>query len=192
MPRRYHTKTRHWIYNFLVLRDGDFCQECGKLPGGQFSLQIDHKDRNKRNDDPPNLRLLCASCNVSIENRSRSRTKCPRERENPITRIAKAAVPYNQGSAEMQANYLFELDFRTWLLDFIASYSWITKKEAVNAGAEVVGCNPTTAAKYLSKLVSLAGPLQEERDMLNESIITSKASDNGHSKAESKRRLIEH
>jgi len=184
MPRRWHTKTRHWIYRFLVLRDGDFCQECHALPRGIYSLDIDHKDGNPRNDDPPNLRLLCHRCNVAIENKSRARSKCPGERENPNTRVVKNAISYNQGSAEMQANYLFEIDYRTWILDFVSSYGWISKKEATNAGAEVVGCNPTTALKYLSKLTSLAGPLKEEKDMLNEPIIISKASDNGHIKAE--------
>lgn len=71
----------------------------------------------------------------------------------------------------MQANYLFEVDYRSWLLSFVIEHGFITKREAVNAGAEVVGCNPTTSSKYLSKLTSLAGPLNEAKDMLGEVVI---------------------
>lgn len=177
MPRRYHPRTRQWVYRFLILRDGgEHCQECGLFPGGTFGQQIDHIDGNKNNEDPPNLRLLCARCNVTRENirrgQPRRKPKCPRERENPQTRIVKAAVPYATGSAEMQANLLYEVDFRTWLSDFLRENGFITKKEAVNAGAEVVGCNPTTATKYLAKLTSIVGPMIETTDMLQGAVIT--------------------
>jgi hypothetical protein len=80
-------------------------------------------------------------------------------------------VVYRDGSAEMQANYLFELDYRNWLNAYIDENGFIPKKEAINAGAEVVGCNPTTSAKYLAKLTSIVGPLAEMKDMLGEVII---------------------
>ena len=82
----------------------------------------------------------------------------------------------------MQANFLFEIDYRSWLLKFMDEYEFITKKEAINAGAEVVGCNPTTSAKYLAKLTSLAGPLCETKDMTGEVVILyrPRPAGNGH------------
>ena len=82
----------------------------------------------------------------------------------------------------MQANFLFEIDYRSWLLKFMDEYEFITKKEAINAGAEMVGCNPTTSAKYLAKLTSLAGPLTETKDMTGEVVILyrPRPAGNGH------------
>jgi len=180
-PRRWATQTRYWAYRFLCLRDGEHCQECGEAPTTPYGLDIDHIDGNKGNSAESNLRLLCRSCNVARENRRRRRRPSVQgEREVPTTRVVKDAIPYSNGSAEMQANYLFEIDFRRWLLDFITAHGHISKKEAINAGAEVVGCNPTTAAKYLAKLVSIAGPLMESQDLLKDTIITLKPSSNGN------------
>ena len=104
------------------------------------------------------------------------------EKENPRTRIAKEAASYSQGSPEMQANALFEVRYRHWLQGFIAARGFITKREAVNAGAEAVGCSPATAARYLSKLTSFTAPLHESKDMLGEPVITSKHHDGGGGK----------
>ena len=82
----------------------------------------------------------------------------------------------------MQANFLFEMDFRNWLLNVIKENGFLIKKQAINAGAEVCGCNPTTAAKYLAKLTSFVGPLMEERDMLGDIIVTFKPEPNRNGK----------
>lgn len=183
MPRRWATQTRYWAYRFLVLRDGEVCQECGYIPTTRNSMDIDHIDGNPHNNEESNLRLLCHPCNVAKENRRRARRPSVQgERENPRTRVLKQAIPYHEGSAEMQANFLFEVDYRSWLLQFIRDYGFITKKEAINAGAEIVGCNPTTSAKYLAKLTSLAGPLTETKDMVGDVVITLKPQPNGNGK----------
>lgn len=190
MPRRWATETRRWVYRYLCLRDGEFCQICGitettfysaaHSPQTTFySLDVDHIDGDPLNNDPPNLRLLCRQCNASIaiKKKHKRESVAERERENPSTRIVKSSVGYREGSAEMQANLLFETAFRDWVQAYIEANDFIPKKEAVNAGAEVVGCNPTTAAKYLAKLTSIAGPLAEMKDMLGETIIIHR---NGH------------
>ena len=129
------------------------------------------------------MRLLCRRCNVARENRRRAKNPsvvCVRE--NPRTRVLKQAIPYHEGSAEMQASFLFEIDYRSWLLKFMDEYEFITKKEAINAGAEMVGCNPATSARYLGKLTSLAGPLCETKDMTGEVVILyrPRPAGNGH------------
>jgi hypothetical protein len=181
MPRRWATQTRYWAYRFLVLRDGEVCQDCGEIPTTRNSLDIDHIDGDPHNKEESNLRLLCRTCNVARENRRRAKNPsvvCVRE--NPRTRVLKQAIPYHTGSAEMQASFLFEIDYRSWLLKFMDEYEFITKKEAINAGAETVGCNPATAARYLGKLVSLAGPLFETKDMTGEVVILYRPRPNGN------------
>ena len=177
MPRRWSSpQTRAWAYRFLVLRDGEKCKLCGAIPKNTYSLDIDHIDRNPTNTNPQNLRLLCRSCNVAEENRNRpSAAERETERENPRTRIAKEAACYSEGSPEMQANALFEVRYRHWVQGFIAAQGFITRKDAVNAGAEAVGCSPLTSAKYLAKLTSMLGPLKESKDMLGDVVITMKA-----------------
>ena len=183
MPRRWAPETRAWAYRYLVLRDGELCQICRRVPTTFYGLDIDHLDGNKHNNNEWNLRLLCRRCNVALENQHRA--KCPsvqREREYPRTRVVKQAVPYRDGSPEMQANFLYEMDYRKFLLAYITEHGFLPKKEAINAGAEVVGCNPTTASKYLAKLTSLFGPLAQSKDMLGDDVIVLKPSPNGNGK----------
>jgi hypothetical protein len=175
-----------------VLRDGEHCKICLAIPTTQNGLDIDHIDGDKTNGDPRNLRLLCRSCNVSEENKSRA--QCPsdqgeREREEgqPNTRLAKEAVDYKGGSIEMQACFLFELDYRDWVLKEVKQKGAFLKKEAIFAGAEIVGCSPTTTSKYLAKLTSSAGPIQEYKDKLGDTLLIPR---NGHKPVESLQEVV--
>src|SRR4030042_6935019 len=126
MPRGWGSNPRLWAYRYLVLRDGEQCQLCKKIPTTQNGLDIDHIDGDKNNYVPPNLRLLCRSCNVALGNQARLHKKSnlgpsdrgEREREegNPSTRLVREAVDYKGGSVEMQASFLFELDYREGVL----------------------------------------------------------------------------
>lgn len=40
----------------------DVCEECGFVPVHPCQLDVDHVDGNHKNDDPSNLRTLCANC----------------------------------------------------------------------------------------------------------------------------------
>ena len=190
MPRRWGAVTRLWAYRYLVLRDGEGCARCGEFPTAQNTkkkrqntLDIDHQDGDHRNNDPENLRLLCRSCNVALENSARparsaataSSAKCVRvaEEGQPMTRVAKEDAGYRQGSPEMQANQLFEVQFREWILSQVRDGGY-SKTEAVNEGAELVGCSPATTQRYLGKLTSKAGPLQESRDYLGHILLVLK------------------
>lgn len=179
MPRRWGINTRLWAYRYLVIRDGEQCARCYEIPTAQNTLDIDHIDGNPQNNDPDNLRLLCRSCNVALGNKARlpsAQYVCEREGKEgkASTRVVREVVRYQEGSTEMQANFLFELDFRTWLLGKIRELGGFPKQDAITAGAEIVGCSPATTARYLTKLTSSAGPLQERRDMLKATILTLK------------------
>lgn len=181
MPRRWGINTRLWAYRFLVLRDGELCARCFEIPTTQNdTLDIDHIDGNPSNCEEDNLRLLCRRCNVTLENQRRAGVGPPSdqyvcEREGKEgkaqTRVSREVVNYSEGSTEMQANFLFELDFRKWLLGKIRSLGGYPKLDAINSGAELVGCSPSTTARYLVKLTSSAGPLRESRDMLKDTIL---------------------
>lgn len=43
-------------------RKGDKCEQCGFIPLHGCQLDVDHIDGNHKNDDPKNLRTLCANC----------------------------------------------------------------------------------------------------------------------------------
>jgi len=159
------------------------------VPTAQNTLDIDHVDGNSRNDDPANLRLLCRSCNTALENRARKararrRPSDLREREKKkegagesgsererergegqaATRVVREAVDYRDGSSEMQANQRFEVPFRTWVLQQVATNGHIEKAAAIAAGAEHVGCSTVASRRYLDKLTSSVGPLQQTED----------------------------
>lgn len=190
MPRRLNTNTRAWVYRFLALRDGEVCQACRGEPP-LVPLDIDHINGDPTLWDTTNLQFLCRPCNTSKENKARARLRRipeastfgdiqrpgvgTRERErisdSPITRIIKEAVDYQMGSAEMRANHHFEEPYRSWVIAAVREHGHLSKDEAINAGAELVGCNPTTAKKYLAKLTSSAGPLQEGTDMVRGTVI---------------------
>lgn len=185
MPNRAQKATHDHIYRWIAARDGEHCLDpsCRKRPP-QVRLEIDHADNNPDNWDPANLHLLCQRHNLKMRQlTAREHVKLlraysainvsEREREigNSATHAARELVDYNQGSVEMKANSLYERRFREWLLAEITDKGFIEKKDAVAAGAEIAGCNPITAARYLSKLTSSAGNLMETTDTLGVVVI---------------------
>ena len=40
----------------------EVCEECGFVPKHSCQLDVDHIDSNHKNNDPTNLRTLCANC----------------------------------------------------------------------------------------------------------------------------------
>ena len=196
-PRRWATTTRLWAYRYLVLRDGEHCAICHALPTTQNApptrdsttqnssttqntLDIDHIDGDPENNHPDNLRLLCRQCNVATSNRSSPRKRdssdlcvCVRERKEgkPGTRISRKDANYRDGSSEMQANLLYEVRFRRWLMRKVTTEGGYDRTTAIAEGAELVGCSPATTARYITKLTSPSGPLMEMDDALYHRIL---------------------
>jgi DNA-binding CsgD family transcriptional regulator len=98
-----------------------------------------------------------------------------RERERkegrPSTRIARKDANYREGSPEMQANLLYEVEFRRWLMRKVTTEGGYDRTTAIAEGAELVGCSPLTTARYITKLTSPSGPLTEIDDALYHRIL---------------------
>lgn len=175
MPKRFAKDMRLWIYRYLVQRDGDICRLCGKPPKQPFTLDIDHKDNDKTNDDPNNLQLAHPICNKKKEiELGRTREKKVTEvsiEGSPATRIVKDTVDYSSGSPEMRVNSFCEIEYRRWLIQKIGFEGSIVKKDAINAGAEHVGCSPMTTARYTEKLTSEKGPLAIVTDFAGNTLL---------------------
>ncbi len=90
-----------------------------------------------------------------------------RERGNSQTSIVKELIDYRKGSPEMQANACFEVQFREWILTQVKDWGSYPKTDAMATGAEYVGCSPLTIGRYISKLVSDAGPLELATNGMN-------------------------
>ena len=92
----------------------------------------------------------------------------------PETRIAKQDCNYRQGTPEMQANNLYEVPFRTWLLQQVIASAGYDRTAAINEGAELVGCSTATTVRYLAKLTSPSGPLAVTTDILGHKMLVLK------------------
>lgn len=180
MPKRLAPSEHRRIYRRLIDRDGAQCEDCGVTPEKlEEKLTIDHVDEDSGNWVLSNLALRCRPCNTAKSNRLRPRRggssklvsgDCVRERakdrvqESGMAAARRYAIDSASGSPEMQANNLYERSFRRWLIEYLEGHGSITKKEAVNSGAEFTGGSTTTMGRYLDKLTSMLGPLMLSRD----------------------------
>jgi len=143
-------------------------------------LQIDHADNDPSNWTPDNLHLLCQTHNLQLRGISvkkklhalrwySAKNVCVRERTYGSigTKVAKDTLDYRSGSVEMKANSLFEPAFTEWLLTHLP----MVREEAQYSGAQVVGCSPETANRYMKKLTSAAGPLWEFKDGMGTTMV---------------------
>lgn len=151
-----------------------------RIEKGEITLEIDHINEDKSDGRPENLQLLCKSCNVGKQNRARSNrpsdlSVCVGERMRlegcPATRVVKSVVDYRSGSAEMQAAGQYEIPFRRWVMAVLRGTDHVEREDLIYSGAETVGCSPSTAERYLKKLMSSAGPLKEARDSMGGTVI---------------------
>lgn len=184
MANRFQKNQHRLAYNFIAARDGEYCLVCKRKPT-QVRLEIDHADNNPSNWDPDNLHLLCQRHNLKMRQvtvREHKRLiahysamnvyERERERGNPSTSALKTLVDYRQGSPEMQVSSWCDEQYRNWILTYIKANGFIPKEEAIYSGAEIVGNSPTTCQRYLKKLISAAGPLEQKRDATGTVVIT--------------------
>lgn len=184
MANRFQIRQHDIAYRFIAARDGEYCLKCRRKPPA-VPLQIDHADNDPNNWDPENLHLLCQKDNIELRGKPVAKHKRlirgysannererARERGRESTHLVKDLVDFRNASPEMKANSYYETQYREWLLTIIREQGLITKVEAVNSGAEVVGCSPLTSSRYLTKLTSSVGPLKESKDATGTVIVS--------------------
>ena len=181
---RWSRNTYNWAYRFLCLRDGEHCIICKVRPRPNTMLEIHHIDGDITNTNPENLCLLCKRHNCGMRNMKPAEQKriiCKyslqneREREIglaiPATQFTKETIDYQSGSTEMQANSLFETKYRKWIIDNVIIKGEFLKEDAINSGAEEVGCSPITTRRYLQKLTSSSGVFYETTNGFGQVVI---------------------
>jgi hypothetical protein len=189
MPNRFQEGQHRLVYNFIVKIDGEYCLACFieksiKRSPPTIKLQIDHADGNPSNWNPDNLHFLCQTHNLkmrkltSAEHKklietysAKNERERARENFNAPTILAKEIIDYTSGSPEMQANSLFEQKWLDFMHGWIRTNGSIPKEEAINGGALMAGCNPTTTNRYLSKYTSSLSCFKETRDSSGAKIV---------------------
>ena len=186
MPNRFQTNERTWIYRYLCLRDGERCLVTKRRPTKNNPLEIDHIDGNPLNNDPSNLALVCKTVNLSMRKMTPYAHRkfilrhsatcvcvgvCVCGNVNAATDVNKRVFDYASGSVEMKLSGILEPKYREWIIGYLKASGSIRRKEATNGGAEAVGCSPATVGRYLDKLTSDMGILDEGMDSLGHRIL---------------------
>ena len=83
-----------------------------------------------------------------------------------------AMVDYTSGSPEMQVNKRCKKIFTDWTMELLNKHGQWPKKDIIDSGAHVSGCNPQTSRRYLDALTSSVGPLQESHDQIGTMVIS--------------------
>lgn len=185
MPNRFQVAQHDLAYNFLAAYEGEYCL-IGKIGHKKCegNLQIDHADNNPWNWKPGNIHLVCQKHNLELRKLTTKQHKalmaryCARnEREREKTKgdipgdVLASAVDYLSGSPEMQVNIRCKILFADWVVKLINKHGQWPKKDVINSGAHISGCNPQTSRRYLDALTSSVGPLRERRDETGTTII---------------------
>jgi hypothetical protein len=186
MPNRFQVAQYDLAYNFLSAYEGKYCL-VGKIGHEKCkgSLQIDHADNNPWNWKPGNIHLVCRKHNLELrklttkEHKAKmARYSAKNERERKKIKgdipgdLVVAMVDYTSGSPEMQVNVRCKQLFTDWVIELLNSHGQWSKKDIINSGAHISGCNTQTSRRYLDALIGSVGPLQESRDEMGEVIIS--------------------
>lgn len=140
-----------------------YCQgdNCGRMLTDKQVID-DHIDNDNTNNKPGNHQPLCKSCNTHNSGK-------PMEQQRKI--LKKRRKAFDSGlnksssiSAQININRVAEPAFRQWVLKQVEIYGSISWIDLVDGGSEYVSQNhiplsQSTAARYLGKMVSIAGPL---------------------------------
>ena len=146
-----NSRTRHIVYEFLVQRDGEFCNHC-KVLGMERQLVVDHIDNNDNNNHPDNLQLLCRRCNYLKNPRLSEREPFDMCECEPIQHVS-----FSYHTNEITINKEKEPLFRKYVEYIIDKNIEWEKEDLINSGSETVGVSIITAERYLKKMCSSTG-----------------------------------
>ncbi len=178
MPNRFQANQHDLAYNFLAAYEGEYCL-VGKISHKKCAgmLQIDHADNNPWNWKIGNIHLVCRKHNLELRKLTTKEHKAmmvrysaKNERERKKIKgdipgnVLASLVDYSSGSPEMQVNGRCKQLFTDWVIELLRQHGQWPKKDIINSGAHISGCNPQTSRRYLDVLTSSVGLLQESRD----------------------------
>jgi hypothetical protein len=147
---RLNSRQRRKTYEQLRARDGERCNICKRF-GNYRTLVVDHCDNNPDNNNLTNLQLLCRRHNY---------VKNPRGSKAKVRLDARDLAQPKISSAEFLKNTKSEPLFCHWIDRILRKEHRILYEDAINSGAQMAGCSPVTAKRYLDKLTSSVGPCQ--------------------------------
>lgn len=91
-------KKAHLISRPYLKYRKDFCERCGFIPEHECQLDVDHIDDNHKNNDPTNLKTLCANCH-----RLKSRAYWMRDSEKKSAWLQKVGFALQLQTSEKDA-----------------------------------------------------------------------------------------
>ena len=158
---RLNSRQRKKWYAYLVARDGEKCQTCGRTPKLHgVKLVVHHKDNDDNNPKPENLELQCYCHNYKLHPRKKERKPLDTVCVSESVKMDEEKGELEQLN-EIQINRLKEPLFRKYAEERVTNEHEVSYEDLKNAGAEVVGVSPSTTEKYLRKMCSSAGPFDK-------------------------------
>jgi hypothetical protein len=179
MPKLQTKPQRKYRYEMIAKAEGEQCLACymesGKRRGPPKTvLQIDHADNDDTNWSWGNIHLLCRNHNCKYRGQNHIRLfqsysdqlERERERENFPTwkTVLKDEIPYDNASAEMQANKIYEPRWKRYVHKTVREQGSPMKKEIISGGAAYSHCSIQTSTNYLTKYTSPISPFKETTD----------------------------
>jgi len=140
-------QTHDKLYPIIVERDGDICHSCGRLHYLK-PLVLDHIDNDNSNNEPNNLQILCKSCNKKKDSlKKETLDMCVRK-------------VYSKNDS-LTINREKEPRFRRYVYERLDFKGDVEVDEMVYGIAEEISISPETAKRYLRKMCSSSGKLEE-------------------------------
>ena len=127
----------------------DACENCGFVPEDPCQLEVHHVDRNRSNNNPANLRTLCANCHRLVHKRGREDGR------------SRPAGPAAAPSLRVRSSPLFTIlgePSRIRILDTLQR----TEEASVSELVGVVGLAQATVSHHL-KVLRDAGLVESSR-----------------------------
>jgi hypothetical protein len=195
MPNRYQSKARQDIYDTIARYEGEYCLACfvegaGKRRPPSVNLEIDHAGAERH--------LLCKTHNLYFRSLSLDKhisVLAAYSAENVSARIKKGeltnrvtdTIDYANGSIEMQASKKILDNWLTFMNEYLQDNKYITKDDAVYAGAYESGGNASTIYRLVKTYSRFNGPFMElsqngEKVIMLRPDFTSKKTDHNHNK----------
>jgi len=89
-----------------------------------------------------------------------------------VCKLTMPTTTLGTGSPEMQVNSRCKQLFTDWVIELLNKHGRWPKKDIINSGARISGCNPQASRRYLDAFTCSVGLLHESRDETGTMIVT--------------------